>query len=62
LTEKITGCAYKAFNRINHGFLESVYGKWLLLKLRKSGLDVVPQKTAVYGLKLEIRKLKSKVK
>jgi len=44
LTEKIIGCAYKVYNRMGYGFLESVYEKCLLIELRKAGLSAVSQK------------------
>ncbi len=43
LTEKIIGCAYRVYNRMGYGFLESVYGKCLLLELRKAGLRAESQ-------------------
>jgi hypothetical protein len=30
LTEKIIGCAYRVYNRMGYGFLESVYEKSLV--------------------------------
>lgn len=44
LTEKIIGCAYRVYNRMGYGFLESVYEKCLLIELRKVGLSAVSQK------------------
>ena len=51
LTEKIIGCAYRVYNRMGYGFLESVYEKCLLIELRKVGLSAVSQKpiTVFYG-------------
>jgi len=51
LTEKIIGCAYRVYNRMGYGFLESVYEKCLLIELRKAGLSAVAQKpiTVFYG-------------
>ena len=43
LTEKIIGCAYRVYNKMGFGFLESVYEKCLLLELRKAGLRVQRQ-------------------
>jgi GxxExxY protein len=43
VTEKIIGCAYRVYNRMGFGFLESVYEKCLLVKLRKAGLRARPQ-------------------
>ena len=45
LTEKIIGCAYKVYNRMGYGFLESVYEKCLLIELIKAGLSAVSQKS-----------------
>ena len=39
LTEKIIGCAYRVFNKMGFGFLESVYEKCSLIELRKAGLN-----------------------
>ena len=44
LTEKIIGCAYKVYNTLGFGFLESVYEKSLIIELEKAGLDVESQK------------------
>ena len=44
LTEKIIGCAYRVYNRMGFGFLESVYEKCMLIELRKAGLDTESQK------------------
>ena len=44
LTEKIIGCAYRVYNKMGFGFLESVYEKCLLLEMRKAGLDTETQK------------------
>jgi GxxExxY protein len=44
ITEKIIGCAYRAYNKMGFGFLESVYGKCLLLELQKAGLNAESQK------------------
>ena len=45
LTEKIIGCAYRVYNRMGYGFLESVYEKCLLIELIKAGLSAVSQKS-----------------
>lgn len=34
ITEKIIGCAYKVYNTMGFGFLESVYEKCLLIELK----------------------------
>ena len=44
LTEKIIGCAYRVYNRMGFGFLESVYEKCMLIELRKAGFDIESQK------------------
>jgi len=44
LTEKIIGCAYRVYNRMGFGFVESVYEKCMLTELNKAGLDVESQK------------------
>ncbi len=44
MTEKIIGCAYRVYNTMGFGFLESVYEKCLLIELKKSGLEAVAQK------------------
>ena len=43
-TETIIGCAYRVYNKMGFGFLESVYEKCLLIELRKAGLDMESQK------------------
>lgn len=43
LTERIIGCAYRVYNRMGFGFLESVYEKCMLIELRKAGLDTESQ-------------------
>ena len=44
LTEKVIGCAYRVYNGMGFGFLESVYEKCLLIELRKADLRCEPQK------------------
>jgi GxxExxY protein len=44
LTERIIGCAYRVFNRMGFGFLESVYENCLLIELRRSGLAAESQR------------------
>ena len=44
LTEKIIGCAYRVYNKMGFGFLESVYEKCLLIEFRNEGLNVETQK------------------
>lgn len=38
ITEQIIGCAYKVYNTLGAGFLESVYHKALLIEFQKAGL------------------------
>lgn len=45
VTEVIIGCAYRVYNKMGFGFLESVYEKCLLIELREAGLDAESQKT-----------------
>ena len=44
LTEKIIGCAYRVYNQMGFGFLESVYEKCMLFELRKIDLAAESQK------------------
>jgi len=39
VTETIIGYAYRVYNKMGSGFLESVYEKCLLIEMRKAGLD-----------------------
>jgi GxxExxY protein len=43
LTGKIIGCAYKVYNTMGFGFLESVYEKCMAIELTKLGLEVKAQ-------------------
>ena len=43
LTEKIIGCAYRVYNNMGFGFLESVYEKCLMIELEKAGLKAESQ-------------------
>jgi GxxExxY protein len=45
VTETVVGCAYRVYNKMSFGFLESVYEKCLLTELRKAGLDTESQKS-----------------
>ena len=36
ITEKIIGCAYRVYNQMGYGFLESVYEKCLAIEFRKA--------------------------
>lgn len=44
VTETVIGCAYRVYNKMGFGFLESVYEKCLLIEMRKAGLDAETQK------------------
>ena len=44
LTHKIIGAAYKVFNQLGFGFLESVYKKAMLIELTKNDLKVEAEK------------------
>jgi GxxExxY protein len=39
ITEKVIGCAFRVYNSMGGGFLESVYGKCMMIELKKAGLD-----------------------
>jgi GxxExxY protein len=43
LTQKIIGCAYRVYNTMGFGFLESVYEKCLLIEMGNAGLNVKTQ-------------------
>ena len=43
LTKQIIGCAYRVYNHMGFGFLESVYEKCMVIELRKAGLSVESQ-------------------
>ncbi len=47
LTETIIGCAYRVYNKLGFGFLESVYGKCLMIELRKEGMKAESQQAIV---------------
>ena len=44
LTETVIGCAYRVYNAMGFGFLESVYEKCLLIELGKAGIRAETQK------------------
>ena len=62
ITEKIIGCAYRVYNTLGFGFVESVYEKALIIELKKIGFKTVSQepitvymkekKSAILGLTL----------
>ena len=44
LTHKIIGAAYKVFNELGFGFLESIYKKAMIIELAKNNLKVEAEK------------------
>ena len=44
ITHKIIGAAYKVFNTLGFGFLESVYKKAMIIELTNAGLKVEVEK------------------
>ncbi len=44
VTDIIIGCAYRVYNQMGFGYLESVYEKCLLIELRKNALQAESQK------------------
>ena len=54
ITERIIGCAYRVYNKMGFGFLESVYQNCMLIELQKNGLRTESQKpiTVFYYEKL----------
>jgi len=44
ITHKIIGCAYKVFNQLGFGFLESVYKKAMVIELHKNNLKAEQEK------------------
>jgi GxxExxY protein len=44
ITETIIGCAYRVYDKMGFGFLESVYEKCLMIELQKSSLSVQSQR------------------
>jgi GxxExxY protein len=44
LTHRIIGCAYKVFNELGFGFLESIYKKAMIIELIKNNLKVASEK------------------
>ncbi len=48
LTEQIIGCAYRVYNKLGFGFLESVYEKCLMIETsRKKGIAAASQAAIV---------------
>jgi len=44
LTEKVIGCAFRVYNTMGFGYLESVYEKCMVIELERVGLHVEQQK------------------
>ena len=44
LTRQTIGCAFKVFNQLGFGFLESIYKKAMIIELNKSDLKVEAEK------------------
>ena len=44
ITHKIIGAAYRVYNRLGFGFLESVYKKAMVIELAKNSLEVEKEK------------------
>ena len=40
ITENVIGCAFRVYNKMGFGFLESVYETCLIIELEKAGLNV----------------------
>ena len=45
ITEQIIGCAYRVYNKMGFGFLESVYEKCMMIELARVGLNTSAQKS-----------------
>jgi GxxExxY protein len=45
LTHKIIGCAYKVYNQLGFGFLESIYRKAMVIELNRADLNVEEEKS-----------------
>ncbi len=44
ITHIIIGCAYKVFNKLGFGFLESIYQKAMVIELTKANLKAASEK------------------
>jgi len=44
LTETVIGCAFKVYNELGDGFLESVYENCMMIELQRAGLRAENQK------------------
>ena len=54
LTKKIIGAAYRVYNKMGFGFLESVYEKCMMIELGKNGLRVESQKPIIVKYENEV--------
>ncbi len=54
LTEKIIGCAFRVYNKMGFGFLESVYEKCMLIELRKEELNTKAQQPIIVYYENEV--------
>ena len=54
LTEKIIGCAYRVYNAMGFGSVESVYENCLMIELRKAGLNAASQAPIVVRYEGEV--------
>ena len=43
ITEKVIGCAFRVYNQMGFGYLESIYEKCMHIELKKAGLKFEPQ-------------------
>jgi GxxExxY protein len=43
ITKNVIGCAYRVYNQMGYGFLESVYEKCMAIELRNEGLAAICQ-------------------
>ena len=44
ITEKVIGCAFRVYNKMGSGYLESVYEECMQIEVNKMGLSVEAQK------------------
>ena len=44
ITEKVIGCAFRVYNKMGFGYLESIYEKCMQIELKKLDLQFEPQK------------------
>ena len=53
-TKRIIGAAYRVYNKMGFGFLESVYEKCLMIELRKEGLRAELQRPIIVKYDKEV--------